>query len=248
MTESERRRLIEEHLPLVKIIALKIVSRLPAGIELNDLIHSGVIGLIDAASRFDPAKGVKFATYASVRVRGAILDELRDLDWASRSLRQKIKEVEGAMLILEGKLGRPPQEEEVAESLNMDSTEYRHLLDEAKGMQTGVYRIAEGGEGNVGDDQAIAYYADETDRSPVMVLERGEMKRLLARMIDALPERERMVLGLYYQDDLNQKEIAAILGLTESRVSQIRSSAILRLRAKIAGIAGAHRVGNRSVL
>lgn len=249
MDDQEYRRLILDHLRLVRIIALKIMARLPAGIELNDLVHTGIIGLIDAVKKFDPAKGVKFATYASLRIRGAILDELRNLDWATRTLRQKIKDMEGTFLQLEQQLGRPPTEEEVARSLDLELPAFHHMLDQAKGLGTGVYRHGGGeDEGELAGEQILSYTSDESGGAPELTIEKEEMKKRLGAFIDELPEREKMVLGLYYVDDLNLKEIAAILNLTESRISQIRTAAILRLRGKIADMAARHRVSSRNVL
>lgn len=248
MGETDLSRMIESHLPMVKIIALKIAARLPRGIDLDDLIHAGVLGLIDAAGRFDPAQEVKFATFASARVRGAILDELRHQDWASRTLRQKIKDVEGAYGRLERQLGRPPAEEEVAASLAMGLADFHRLLDDAKGLGTGVYRFARLDDAALTGEQTLTYFHDEGSQSPALEMERQQMKKLLAGLVESLPEREKLVLNLYYMEDLNLKEIAAVLGLTESRISQIRTSAILRLRARIAAIARQHAVGDREVL
>jgi RNA polymerase sigma factor FliA len=246
--ESEYRQLILDNLRLVRIIALKIRSRLPAGIELGDLIHTGILGLIDAIKRFDPGKGTKFATYASLRIRGAILDELRNLDWASRSLRHKIKDIEAAFGTLEMELGRPPTEEEVARSLKMDIREFHRLLDDAKGLGSGVYRYSDPNQQEIGDEMTIGHFEDEGASSPDLVIEKAEMKRLLAGFVETLPEREKLVLSLYYNDDLNLREIAGTLDLTESRISQIRTAAILRLRAKISGLARLHQVRDRDVL
>lgn len=231
-----------DNLNIVKIIAHKIHSRIPGGVELEDLVHTGVLGLIDAARKYDSTKGTKFATYASLRIRGAILDELRNLDWASRSLRQKIKEVENAFENLEIKLGRPPAEEEVAESLHMSIVEFHKLLDESRGVGIGVFRISVEDESNITDTRMLKYFTDEESPSPVLVLEKEEMKKILARIMKQLPQKEKLVLSLYYIDDLNLKEIGKILDLTESRISQIRTSAILRLRAKLAEMAERNKV------
>ncbi len=248
MDRAGLERLIEEHLPMVKIIALKIAARLPRSIDLDDLVHAGVLGLVDAARRFDPGQGVKFASYASPRVRGAILDELRHLDWASRSLRRKIREVENAFGDLERRLGRPPAEEEVAAAAGMALVDFHRLLDDAKGMATGVYRFARLDDAALGDEQRVRYFDDPASQEPALELEREQMKKLLAGLVAALPEKEKLVLHLYYMEDLNLKEIAAVLSLTESRISQIRTSAILRLRGRIAAIARQHAVGDREVL
>lgn len=248
MEQAEFEARVLENLNIVKIIASKIYSRLPAGIELSDLVHTGILGLIDAVRKYDPTKGTKFSTYASLRIRGAILDELRNLDWASRSLRQKIKEVENAFEILEIQLGRPPKEEEVARSLHMSLQEFQKILDESKGVAIGVFRIAIEDEANISDGKMLKYYADEENTSPVVQMEKEEMKKRLAGFIKTLPEKEKLVLSLYYLEDLNLKEIGKVMDLTESRISQIRSTAVLRLRAKLAELAKKDKVDVQEIL
>ena len=234
MNKAEFDKKVLDNLQLVKIIALKIAARVPAGIELNDLIHTGIIGLIDAIKKFDPTKKVKFSTYASLRIRGAILDELRNLDWASRGLRSKIKEVEAVYNRLEQKLGRPAKDEEVAEELNMKLPEFYKLLDDSRGVGIGVFRYsAEEEVKMVEEDRLLKYFADEKSNSPTFIVEKEEMKRILAELIEKLPEKEKIVLSFSYIDELNLKEIGEILNLSESRISQIRTSAVLRLRSKL---------------
>jgi RNA polymerase sigma factor for flagellar operon FliA len=248
MGKTEFEKQVLDNLKIVKIIASKIHSRIPYGIELEDLVHTGVLGLIDAARKYDRTRGTKFATYASLRIRGAILDELRNLDWASRSLRQKIKEVEFAFESLEMQLGRPPREEEVAESLHMSLSEFHKVLDESKGVGIGVFRISIEDESNITDTGMLRYFVDEDSASPVVVMEKEEMKRVLSRLLKELPEKEKMVLSLYYVDDLNLKEIGKIMDLTESRISQIRTSAVLRLRGKLAELAEKNKVTAREFI
>ncbi len=248
MDKAAFEKRILDNLKIVKIIASKIHSRIPQGIELEDLVHTGILGLIDAVRKYDPTKGTKFSTYASLRIRGAILDELRNLDWASRSLRQKIKEVEHAFDALEMQLGRPPEEEEVAKSLNLSIKEYHKLLDDSRGVAIGVFRIISDDESNMSDVNQLKYQADEESNSPVFILEKREMKKLLARFMKELPEKEQLVLSLYYLEDLNLKEIGKIMELTESRISQIRTSAILRLRGKLKDMAGKSHVHVQEVL
>jgi RNA polymerase sigma factor for flagellar operon FliA len=248
MKNSDFEKQVVDNLYIVKIIASKLYARLPAGIELDDLVHTGILGLIDAVRKYDPTKGTRFSTYASLRIRGAILDELRNLDWASRSLRQKIKEVESAFETLEIKMGRPPSEEEVAQSLNMPLSEFQKLLSESRGVGVGVFRIAADDEGNLADEDMLHYYAEEDSSSPVLTIEKNEMKKMLARFMEDLPVKEKLVLSLYYVDDLNLKKVGKIMNLTESRISQIRTSAILRLRGKIADVARKNRVSTVDVL
>ncbi len=215
---------------------------------MEDLVHTGILGLIDAVRKYDPTKGTKFATYASLRIRGAILDELRNLDWASRSLRQKIKEVEHAFEALEKELGRPPAEEEVAASLNMPLVDFQKLLDESRGVGIGVFRLAAEDEGNIGSERVLKYFSDNEVNSPVMVLEKEEMKKQIAEFMKELPHKEQLVLSLYYLEQLNLKEIGKIMDLTESRISQIRTAAILRLRAKLSEMAEKNNVSARDIL
>ncbi len=234
MDKHEFDKKILDNLKLVKIIALKILSRVPAGIELDDLIHTGILGLIDAVNKFDPSKKVKFTTYASLRIRGSILDELRNLDWASRGLRTKIKEVESVYKKLEQKLGRPAKDDEVAKELKMNIDGFYKLLDNSRGIGVGVFRYSVDDEVKmVEEDRLLRYFTDEKANSPIFVVEREEMQRILAELIDNLPKKEKMVLSFSYVDGLNLLEIAEILNLSESRISQIRTSAVLRLRGML---------------
>jgi RNA polymerase sigma factor for flagellar operon FliA len=242
MNQAEFEEQVLNHLHIVKIIASKLYARIPSGIELEDLVHTGVLGLIDAVGRYDPSKGTRFATYASLRIRGAILDELRNLDWASRSLRQKIKEVGNVYEAMEMKLGRPPNEDEVADSLNMSMPEFHKLLNESRGVGIGVFRMPNQDEANITDGEMINYYMDEHSISPDFMMEKSEMKAMIAAFIKELPQKEQLVLSMYYLDDLNLKEVGRIMNLTESRISQIRTSAILRLRAKLAEVAQRNQV------
>lgn len=248
MNQAEFEEQVLNHLYIVKIIASKLYARIPSGIELEDLVHTGVLGLIDAVGRYDPAKGTRFATYASLRIRGAILDELRNLDWASRSLRQKIKEVGNVYEAMEMKLGRPPNEDEVADSLNMSMPEFHKLLSESRGVGIGVFRMPAQDEANITDEEMINYYMDEHSTSPDLMMEKSEMKGMISGFIKELPQKEQLVLSMYYLDDLNLKEVGKIINLTESRISQIRTSAILRLRAKLAEVASRNRVRIRELL
>jgi RNA polymerase sigma factor FliA len=248
MKKAEFEKQVLNNLHIVKIIASKLYARIPSGIELEDLVHTGILGLIEAVERYDPSKGTRFATYASLRIRGAILDELRNLDWASRSLRQKIKEVENAYETMEMKLGRPPGEDEVADSLNMSLPEFHKLLNESRGVGIGVFRLPVRDEANITDEEMLSYYMDEHSTSPVLMMEKSEMKEMISGFIKGLPQKEQLVLSMYYLDDLNLKEVGNIMHLTESRISQIRSSAILKLRARLAEVAQRNRVQTREVL
>ena len=248
MNKAEFEEQVLNNLYIVKIIASKLYARIPSGIELEDLVHTGVLGLIDAVGRYDPSKGTRFATYASLRIKGAILDELRNLDWASRSLRQKIKEMENAYEALEMKLGRPPKEDEVANSLHMSMPKFHKLLNKSRGVAIGVFRIPARDEANITNEEMLSYYMDEHSTSPALMMEKSEMKKMVTGFIKGLPQKEQLVLSMYYLDDLNLKEVGKIMNLTESRISQIRTSAILRLRTKLAEVAQRNQVQTREVL
>jgi RNA polymerase sigma factor for flagellar operon FliA len=231
MTASEREALIVDSLPLIKHIAHKVAMRLPSTVEMRDLVNAGVLGLLDAIDKFEPERGVKFKTYAEVRVRGAILDSLRDLDWAPRSLRKKSKDLERTYAELGQKLGRPATDEEVCEALGEDLENFHALVDQLHGLTVGSFEAPsdsdERGEGK------INYYPDDGTNDPYARFETKQITSMLADAIDTLPERERMVLSLYYYEEFTMKEIGTLLGVNESRVSQIHTKATLRLRGKL---------------
>jgi RNA polymerase sigma factor for flagellar operon FliA len=229
MTDSERERLILEHLPQVRLIARRIQERLPDHVALEDLISSGVIGLISAIDRFDASHNVKLKTYAEYKIRGAILDSLRGLDWAPRQKRRRAKQIEAAIAQLEQRLHRAPGEEEIAALLGVPLAEYHEWLVEIRGLNIGSLERAAG----PGKD-LLHYVADDEEKLPSSILERSELERLLAEGIGNLPEIEQTVLSLYYREELTLREIATVVRLHESRVSQLKSQAILRLRAHLA--------------
>ncbi len=229
--EMNRDELILSLVPLVKNIATKIHSTLPAGVELDDLVSSGIVGLIEAVDRFDENYGVKIESFASLRIRGAILDYLRRMDFLPRSARDKKKEIESAYYELEKKLGRPPAEEEVAEYLKIDVEKLRKEL-RILGSDYLISFTPKSSTNESGDEIILHYIEDETEESPEVRLEREELVRFLEEAIKELPKKEKLVLTLYYYDDMNLKEIGRILEVTESRVSQIRAQAIVRLRNK----------------
>lgn len=222
-----QRDLLEEYLPLVRRQALNLQTRLPPCVELDDLIQAGTIGLLDALSRYDAAQGASFATFASQRVRGAMLDELRSRDWVPRSVRRNARALEDALRQLEQRLGRPAEEREIAAAMGLELADYRQLLLDSNGSQ--LLAIDELGEDEV-DAMSVGHYA-----SPFAELAEGRDMERLVKAIEALPEREKLVLGLYYQEDLNLKEIGAVLGVSESRVCQLHSQAVARLRKGLAG-------------
>jgi RNA polymerase sigma factor FliA len=229
IAESERERLILEHLPQVRLIARRIQERLPESVSLEDLISTGVIGLIAAIDHFDPAHNVKLKTYAEYKIRGAILDSLRGLDWAPRQKRRRAKQIEAAIAAAEQKWKRSPTEEEVAAQLGVGLEEYHEWLVEIRGLNIGSIESA-GGE--LGKD-LLNYVPDTGENLPSALLERSELERILTHEIDGIPEIERTVLGLYYRDELTLREIAQVVNLHESRISQLKTQAILRLRARL---------------
>lgn len=232
---SERERIVLEHLPQIKFIAQRIHSRLPKGIELDDLISVGILGLLDAVEKFEPEKGVKFKTYSEVRIRGAILDSLRALDWAPRKLRQKSREVEAAVQRLSQRQQRPASDQELANELNLSLDEFYDVLNELKSLSLGLFKEnSSGNADSLNEEVNVWYYPFATVQSPYQVFQKEEILRRLSQAILQLPPREQEVLSLYYQEELTMKEIGEVIGITESRVCQIHSRAVIRLRAVLA--------------
>jgi len=228
---EERERLILEHLPQVRLIARRIQERLPENVSVEDLVSTGVIGLISAIDNFDPSHNVKLKTYAEYKIRGAILDSLRGLDWAPRQKRRKAKQIEAAISAAEQRLQRVPTEDEIAEQLEITIDEYHEWLVEIRGLNVASLEYAGGETGH----DLLHYIPDEQDNLPSTLLERSELERLLAEGIEGIPQIERTVLSLYYQEELTLREIAEVVNLHESRISQLKSQAILRLRGYLAG-------------
>jgi RNA polymerase sigma factor for flagellar operon FliA len=226
----ERDRLLLEHLPSVRYIAHRIHERLPQHVELEDLISAGVVGLIDAFNKFDHTKQVQFKSYAQFRIRGAILDSLRVLDWSPRELRRKGRAVQEAIQIITRTQRRAPTEPEIARELHLTLNEYQLLLGQLKGLEIGSLNLEHNDES--GEDQ-LAYIAGSPEDDPLFRCLQGEMRQMLIDAIEDLPEKERMVLTLYYYEELTMKEIGLTLGVVESRVSQIHSAAVVRLRASL---------------
>lgn len=231
--DEGRERLILEHLPQIKYIAHRISTKLPAHVEMNDLVSAGVIGLLDAVEKFDPSRGVKFKTYAELRVKGAILDSLRNLDWAPRSLRKRSKDLEKAYKELEQRLGRPASDKEVSEQLGITLDEFYELIDQIKGLNLGSFHELTFQDEERNSEPLVKYVPDAPQADPFFVFHKTELRDLLAKAIDALPKKERLVVSLYYYDELTMKEIGKVLGVNESRVSQLHTKAMLRLRTKL---------------
>ncbi|BCB60610.1 MULTISPECIES: RNA polymerase sigma factor FliA [Halomonadaceae] len=217
--------LLTQYMPLVRRQALTLQVRLPASIELDDLIQAGMVGLLEALGRFDAAQGATFATFASQRIRGAMMDELRTRDWLPRSVRRSARAVDDAVRRLEQQLGRPPEEGEIARELEMPLSEYQQLLNDTNSGQLLPFEelVADGGE-PAGDD---------AQHRPFDQLLDEQQRHTLIEAIEALPEREKLLMALYYQEEMNLKEVGAVLGVTESRVSQLHSQAVSRLRARL---------------
>lgn len=229
--QLDRDALIRQHAPLVRRIAQHMIARLPPNVELDDLIQVGMIGLADALSRYEASQGVQFETFASQRIRGSMLDELRDNDWMSRSSRKGQKDIERAIRQLEQELGRSPKESEIATSMDMALDEYQSMLSKVRGTQL-VYLE----DISPGDDEGESFldrFVADADADPFALLRDERMRSALVTAIENLPEREKYVMGMYYEHEMNLKEIAAVLEVTESRVSQLHSQAVARLRTKM---------------
>jgi len=227
---EERERLILEHLPQVRLIARRIHERLPESVNLEDLISTGTIGLIAAIDRFDPGHNVKLKTYAEYKIRGAILDSLRGLDWAPRQQRKRTKQIEAAICAIEQRVHRSPSEDEIARELGLTIEEYHEWLVDIRGVNLGSLETAS--QDDDGRD-LLKYISDDEENWPSRLLEKSELQRLLAEAIEKMPYTEKVVLSLYYHEELTLREIAKIVNLHESRVSQLKSQAILRLRSYI---------------
>ncbi|MDR3414155.1 MAG: RNA polymerase sigma factor FliA [Formivibrio sp.] len=226
VSEEDR---VAEHMPLVRRLAYHLIGRLPASVDVDDLIQVGMIGLMEAARSFDVSAGVQFETFASQRIRGAMLDELRGSDWLPRQARRNMREIEVALRKLEHALGRPPSESEVAGAMNVTLPEYQQMLGDARGHQLVHYEDFEQDDENDQLDQ----FAVDHGANPVDILSDSAFRQVLISGIEALPEREKLLMALYYDKELNLKEIGAVLGVTESRVSQMHSQAVARLRVKL---------------
>jgi RNA polymerase sigma factor FliA len=229
--KEERDRILLEQLPQVRYLARRIHERLPRHVPLEDLVHAGVIGLIDALNKFDSSKHVQFSSYAKFRIRGAILDSLREMDWGPRELRRKARKVEEANRKLSLELSRAPTEQELAEELGVSLREFQRLLSELDSLEIGSLRVESPWDGK--EEDLCDYLPDAPEDTPFFRCLRSEMKDLLARVIAELPQKEQQVLALYYFEELTMKEVGAVLGIGESRVSQIHSLAVVRLRSRM---------------
>lgn len=226
----EKDSLLTEHMPLVKRLAHHMKAKLPPSVEVDDLVQAGMIGLLDAINRYEETHGAQFETYAVMRIRGAMLDELRSSDWMPRSMRQDMRKIENAMSTLQQRLGRPPTESEVAKSLKLSLADYQEILSEGGGHQLVYYEDFHEEDGS---DGFLDRYAHDEDADPLRALLDTDFRQAVIDAIDALPPREKMLMGLYYEEELNLKEIGAVMGVSESRVSQLHTQAVARLRASL---------------
>jgi len=224
--KADKNSLLTEHMPLVKRLAHQMKAKLPPSVEVDDLVQAGMMGLLDAINRYEENHGAQFETYAVLRIRGAMLDELRSSDWMPRSTRANMRKVEQAMAALQQQLGRPPTESEVAKSLKLSLADYQDLLGDSGGHQLVYYEDFHDDEG--GDSFLDRHAVDDAD--PLKSLLDTDFRQTVIDAIDALPPREKMLMGLYYEEELNLKEIGAVMGVSESRVSQLHTQAVARLR------------------
>jgi RNA polymerase sigma factor for flagellar operon FliA len=233
---AEQERVLLEHLPVVRYLARRIHERLPQHVDIEDLVSAGVVGLMDAFSKFDPDKRVQFRSYAQFRIRGAILDSLRTLDWSPRELRRKGRAVEEAIRAATGRLGRAPGENEIAAELGVSLDDYQQLLGDLKGLEIGTLH-AEHNEDS--GEEELAYVPGRPEDDPLFRCLKGELEERLAEAIQNLPDRERLVMTLYYYEEMTMREIGLALGVVESRVSQVHASAVVHLRAALRDLAAA---------
>jgi RNA polymerase sigma factor for flagellar operon FliA len=229
--ETDEERLLMEQLPQVRYIARRIHDRLPSHIQLDDLVQAGILGLIEALHKYDPSKNVELKTYAKYRIQGAILDNLRDLDWSPRPLRKKARQLEQAHQRLRARWGRPATEPELAAELGIELKELHRLLGDLRGLDLGSLQdeYTESGQ----ERDTLASHPEQVDQEPFSMCLQGELRDLLQRALSDLQPRERQVLSLYYFEELTMKEVGAVLGVGEARVSQIHSAALVRLRARM---------------
>jgi RNA polymerase sigma factor for flagellar operon FliA len=228
--QTDKNKLLAQHAPLVKKLAHQMKAKLPPSVEVDDLIQAGMIGLLDAVNRYEETHGAQFETYAVQRIRGAMLDELRSSDWLPRSLRQNMRKIEVAITKLQQRHGRPPKETEIARELKMSLEDYQHMLGDGSGHQLVYYEDFHDSESN---EHFLDRYCVDESADPLQSLLNGGFREAVIHAIEALPEREKMLMGLYYEQEMNLKEIGAVMGVSESRVCQLHSQAVARLRARL---------------
>jgi len=228
VSERDQNELVNEYAPLVKRIAYHLMSRLPPSVQVDDLIQSGMIGLLEAARNYDPSQGASFETYAGIRIRGSMLDEIRKGDWAPRSLHRKVRAITKAVADIEARFARDARDAEVAKEVGMSLDEYYGILQDASGYRVFSFEDLPAGE------EGMSEGLTEKIPEPLAQVENDLFKAALADAIAGLPERERLVMSLYYKEELNLRETGEVLGVSESRVCQIHSQALIRLKARMA--------------
>lgn len=229
--QPTRDQLVQRFVPLVKRIAYHLMARLPANVQFEDLVQNGMLGLLDALDRYEEGFGAQFETYATQRVRGAMLDGLRETDWLPRQLRRDLRKIESMISQLEHAHGRVPSEKELADALGMSLADYQKTLGEARGHQLLYFEDLSG----EGDEDFLERHFSDDGANPLAQLEDKNLKEVLVKAIDRLPEREKLMMALYYEQELNLREIGEVMGVTESRVCQLHSQAIARLRSQVLG-------------
>lgn len=228
-TGLEKNQYVVQYAPLVKRIAYHLMARLPASVQVDDLIQVGMIGLLDAVSNYDDTQGAQFETYAVQRIRGAMLDELRQCDWLPRSARKTLRQIEAAMSALEQRVCRAPSEREVADELHVSLDDYQQMLLDARGCQLLHYEDLQNSE----DEDFFERHCADDSSEPFAKLQDGRFREKLIEAIGILPEREKLMMAMYYEEELNLREIGEVLGVSESRVCQLHSQAMARLRSKL---------------
>ncbi len=239
--QIDKDQLVQRFAPLVKRIAYHLMARLPSSVQVDDLVQNGMLGLLDAISRFEAGMGAQFETYAAQRVRGAMLDGLRDNDWLPRGLRRDFRRIEGTIARLEQEFGRAPSENELASALDMSLAEYQKMLQDARGHQLISFEDLV----DENDESFLERHLIDDADDPLKLLEEEGLRRMLVEGVETLPEREKLMMALYYEQDLNLREIGEIMGVTESRVCQLHTQAVARLRARILGERGVKKMKAR---
>ena len=229
--QNDKEQCLREHASLVKRIAHQMMTKLPYSVQVDDIIQAGMMGLLDAASRYDEFHGAQFETYATQRIRGAMLDELRGADWLPRSLRRDMRLIETAISRLQQRLGHQPAESEIAQELKVPLAEYQQMLQESRGAQLVYYEDFHGED----HDDFFERFEFNSDEDPMDLLEDERFRAELIDAIENLPERERMLMGMIYEQEMNLREVGEVLGVSESRVSQLHSQAVARLRSRMKG-------------
>ena len=228
---NDKEDCLREYSQLVKRLAHQMMTKLPYSVQIDDIIQAGMMGLLDAASRYNEFHGAQFETYATQRIRGAMLDELRAADWLPRSLRRDMRRIEAAISHLQQKLGRAPNETEIAEELGLPLIEYQQLLQESRGAQLVYYEDFHDED----NDDFFEWFEFSNDADPLDLLQDERFKAELIKAIESLPERERMMMGMIYEQEMNLREIGEVMGVSESRISQLHSQAVARLRSRMKG-------------